>query len=202
MTTVFAILGVATAVAAVAALVKVLSERIEWLKRWSWHLAVGVGATGFVIAIIAWISYEAPATKADLDASSEKLVCRIDSLKQFIREGNFPAAKEQAECIDATQILESARDSGVVQLGLGNYRAALSLLAVARQATRDSAALAEVFFYMGVAALKWADHFAEADKSDSATPLYETALTYNDSSLSYKPDSPEAWNNRGGRWLS
>ena len=148
------------------------------------------GILGICISLIPAVpGYSATETGKEIITHETGLECRIDSLEAIIKrlisdtsntEELWELAHEQAGCVVAT----SALDSAIIAIGLENYDTALQYLnSVMLWAKVDSAILAEVYFFIGTIY-----YFGQQ---------YELALQNIDSSIAYRYDNHEAWNNRG-----
>jgi tetratricopeptide (TPR) repeat protein len=190
--------------AIVAAILVVIREFIgkpdDSKKRWSWRLGCSVVIIGCIIAILTLPQ------KEGIEDSLNQIQCSIDSLKPIILEmagkgKEAPeladSAKQQAECIQATMVLRTALDSGLVAIGLGNYSQAITHLNYAIMAAQDDSAKAEGYFYRAAASSFWGDNYSAAEEKDKAREQYEEALACCDSALVYKRDFPNSWSNRG-----
>lgn len=175
---------------AVASLVKIISERIPALERWSWHISF-LGGTGILIVAITrlWLSEpELPPSRKDVqeivfsaaDSISSQLTCRFDSLEALIEKAARPhydadmwrdPTNEQALCLENE--VSTLLDSCLVDLGLGRSDTVIIRLnPLLRNSQADSETLAAAHFLVGLA------HSLEGEDT-LALASYETALYHN-----------------------
>ena len=192
---------------AAAALIKVVSEHISWLERWSWHLSILIALGGVGIAAAQLLS-EKKTDKVVQNAVKEAvspLVCKIDSLEVLIQLQVSPGgkdilyrqlAREQAECIKATVVLYTAMDSGLVALALQKYPEAISHFNYAILSAPDNSAKADGYNYRGLAKAAWGSSLSTVGDYDSAISLYGEAVSSYDSALTCRPGFRAASKNR------
>jgi tetratricopeptide (TPR) repeat protein len=185
----------------IAALLAILFKIFKCLKKYRMPLVVFASIAGITVIILQFMSAEKPVARDEMSEivseavskAVEPLVCTIDTLKATIEElaqsdsvgpEQLAALDSLAMCTEKADPPLSELDSAVIAIGLGEYDEALSLLDAARvEEQGDSAVIAETFFYSGVASYFKGD--------------YLSAIASYDSSIVYKHDAHEAWNNRG-----
>ena len=189
-------MGVATAV---ALLVIALGEKHEKLGRWKWHLAVFVEGVAVLLSIYASIATESdsPATKHNLESAHDSISRQLENLRGLILSGDSARARELAEQVLDKQLMRTALDTGLVQIGLGKYEIAITHLEYASRAAKDDSGRAIVMTVQSVAWGLLAEELIQRDLLDSAKVLYRQVLDYCDGVLELRRDDHETWNNRG-----
>jgi tetratricopeptide (TPR) repeat protein len=200
-------LSLAAILAAYAAFLKRPRRRKQ---RWGWFVGVSALVLFSVGTILNPFTRTDDGSTAALQPSIDSLRsdlsetrCAIDSLKNSIdvqvsqRRGPSESLKEQAECIQATQVLRTALDSGLVAIGLGKYEEAILHLNYGLISATDDSSRAESFYYRGMAYALWAESLYVMEDTTNARTRYQLALAGLDSALTYNRKYPKAWYNRG-----
>lgn len=153
-----------------------------------------------VFAVSTFLFSNTSASQSEIESTRDTIIqprSNIEYLKLALIRSDTVAARKYAERINANYSIQTAMDSGLVQLGLRNYETAVLHINYVFQAAPDDYTKAEACFYQGLAWRMWGEHFIVADKPDSAHQSLGNSLAYFDSSLTYKNDYHEAWYNRG-----
>jgi len=170
----------------------------EKLIRWRMRIIAGI------ITLAAAGIHQFP---QDTDIPSDnlhELSCDVDTVKSLLRQAlgsedkkYLDAAREEAECIEASQLARTARDSAIVAAGLAKYSTAIIHLQYVLWAATDDLAKGETYADMGLIEYLWGLSLpVEDDQKDRDSHIIQAVIHY-DSALVYKYSDFEIWNDCG-----